>query len=100
MLFGGCCHYQAAYGTCELGQPMESSLAQGRVLQDAWNLFAFSVVAIGTAVRLNWKMNVGDTGSMSARSALLTSGSSRSCCSLVSFRLGREYSALSSACRA
>lgn len=48
-------HFQAAWSVYQLGQSLEPSPAQGRVLQDAWNLAAFSVAAIGVAVALNWR---------------------------------------------
>ena len=43
---------QAIY---KLGRSMPSDIASGRVLQDAWNLLCFSVLAILAAVTLNWR---------------------------------------------
>jgi hypothetical protein len=38
-----------------LGRSMPSGMASGRVLQDAWNLLWFSILAILAAVTLNWR---------------------------------------------
>ena len=48
-------HFQAAWATYKLGTDMPSGIADGRVLQDSWNLTWFSIIAIGSAVALNWK---------------------------------------------
>jgi hypothetical protein len=51
-------HLQAAYSVYELGVAMAPSMAQGRVMQDAWNLLFFSITATGTAIFLNWRNSV------------------------------------------
>jgi hypothetical protein len=33
-------------------------MVQGRVLQDAWNLLFFSIIAISVAATLNWRNSV------------------------------------------
>jgi hypothetical protein len=47
-------HLQAANAVYKLAVSAPVSMIQGRLLQDAWNLLAFSVAAAGTAVVLNW----------------------------------------------
>src|SRR5215813_7585061 len=51
----GCLHLQAAYSVYLLGRSLDSSMVQGRVFQDAWNLLFFSIIAISVAATLNWK---------------------------------------------
>jgi hypothetical protein len=51
-------HLQAAYSVYKLGVAMAPSMAQGRVMQDAWNLLFFSVTATATAIVLNWRNSV------------------------------------------
>jgi hypothetical protein len=48
-------HLQAANAVYKLAISGSVSMIQGRLLQDAWNLLAFSVAAAGTAVVLNWR---------------------------------------------
>jgi hypothetical protein len=48
-------HLQAANAVYKLAVSGPVSMIQGRLLQDAWNLLAFSVAAAGTAVVLNWR---------------------------------------------
>jgi hypothetical protein len=33
-------------------------MVQGRVLQDAWNLLFFSIIAISVAATLNWRNSI------------------------------------------
>lgn len=54
----GCLHLRAAHAVYLLGQSMQSSMAQGRIFQDAWNLLFFSIIAIATAAALNWRNSV------------------------------------------
>ena len=54
----GCLHLLAAYSVCMLGRSLESSMVQGRVFQDAWNLLFFSIIAISVAATMNWKNSV------------------------------------------
>ena len=56
-------HFQAAYAVYRLGRGMAASPAQGRVLQDAWNLLAFAVAALALAAALNWRGHRWDSGS-------------------------------------
>jgi hypothetical protein len=51
-------HLQAAYSVYELGIAMAPSMAQGRVMQDAWNLLFFSITGAATAIFLNWRNSV------------------------------------------
>src|SRR5262249_61125909 len=50
-----CLHLLAAYSVYILGRSLHSSMVQGRVFQDAWNLLFFSIVAICVAATLNWR---------------------------------------------
>jgi hypothetical protein len=52
-------HLQAANAVYKLAISGPVSMIQGRLLQDAWNLLAFSVAAAGTAVVLNWWNSAG-----------------------------------------
>jgi hypothetical protein len=51
-------HLQAAYSVYKLGVAMAPSMAQGRVMQDAWNLLFFSITATATEIVLNWRNSV------------------------------------------
>ena len=53
-----CLHLLAAYSVYALGRSLDSSMVQGRVLQDAWNLLFFSIIAIFVAATLNWRNSV------------------------------------------
>ena len=53
-----CLHLVAAYSVYLLGRSLDSSMVQGRVLQDAWNLLFFSIIAISVAGTLNWRNSV------------------------------------------
>jgi hypothetical protein len=53
-----CLHLLAAYSVYVLGRSLGSSMVQGRVLQDAWNLLFFSIIAIYVAATLNWRNSV------------------------------------------
>lgn len=48
-------HLLAALAVYRLGGGLAHSMVRGRVLQDAFNLAAFSVVGFGVALRLNWR---------------------------------------------
>jgi len=50
-----CLHFVAAYSVYVLGRSLDSSIVQGRVFQDAWNLLFFSIIAISVAATLNWR---------------------------------------------
>jgi hypothetical protein len=54
----GVLHLQAAYSVYKFGVAMAPSMAQGRVMQEAWNLLFFSITATGTAIILNWRNSV------------------------------------------
>jgi hypothetical protein len=41
-----CLHLLAACSVYVLGRSLDSSMVQGRIFQDAWNLLFFSVIAI------------------------------------------------------
>ena len=41
-----------------VGRSLNSSMVQGRVFQDAWNLLFFSIIAISVAATLNWRNSV------------------------------------------
>ena len=51
-------HLIAAKAVYQLGVHVGSTMVGGRLLQDAWNLAAFSVAGAGTAIGLNWRNNV------------------------------------------
>ena len=51
-------HLLAAYSVYVLGRSLDSSIVQGRVFQDAWNLLFFSIIASSVAATLNWKNSV------------------------------------------
>lgn len=51
-------HFQAAWSVYQLGQSMPDDMARGRVLQDAWNLLWFSIIAILAAIGLNWRNDI------------------------------------------
>lgn len=51
-------HFKASWAVYQLGQSMSEGMAQGRVLQDAWNLLWFSIIALITAVGMNWRNDV------------------------------------------
>ncbi|PYT82372.1 MAG: hypothetical protein DMG40_06340 [Acidobacteria bacterium] len=53
-----CLHPLAAYSVYGLGRSLDSSVVQGRLFQDAWNLLFFSVIGISVAARLNWRNSV------------------------------------------
>jgi hypothetical protein len=53
----GCLHLDSGYSVYLLGTSVPSSMVQGRVLQDAWNLFFFGVAAIAVALTLNIRNN-------------------------------------------
>ena len=53
-----CLHLLAAYSVYVLGRRLDSSMVQGRVIQDAWNLLFFSIIAISVAATLNWRNSV------------------------------------------
>jgi hypothetical protein len=48
-------HLLAAWGVYHLGHSLDPSMVRGRVLQDAFNLAAFSVAGFLTAIKLNWR---------------------------------------------
>ena len=53
-----CLHLLAAYSAYVLGRSLDSSMVQGRVFQDAWNLLFFSIIGISVAATLNWRNSV------------------------------------------
>jgi len=53
-----CLHLLAAYSVYVLGRSLNSSMVQGRIFQDAWNLLFFSIIAIFVAATLNWRNSV------------------------------------------
>jgi hypothetical protein len=53
-----CLHLLAAKSVYLLGRSLDSSMVQGRVFQDAWNLLFFSIIAISVAATLNWRNSV------------------------------------------
>jgi hypothetical protein len=54
----GLLHFKAAWSVYQLGLSMPQGMARGRVLQDAWNLLWFSILAVAAAVGLNWRNDV------------------------------------------
>lgn len=53
----GILHLYAGYSVYQVAKSLESSMAKGRVLQDAWNLFFFGIIAIYIALYLNIRNN-------------------------------------------
>jgi hypothetical protein len=53
-----CLHLLAVYSVYSLGRSLHSSMVQGRVFQDAWNLLLFSITAITVAAALSWRNSV------------------------------------------
>lgn len=53
-----CLHFMAAHSVYVLGRSLDSSMVQGRVFQDAFNLMFFSISAIAVAITLNWKNSI------------------------------------------
>ena len=53
----GCLHLDSGYDVHLAGNSVAPSMVQGRVLQDAWNLFFFGVAAIAVALTLNIRNN-------------------------------------------
>ncbi|MEJ1117103.1 hypothetical protein V9K92_01250 [Phyllobacterium sp. CCNWLW109] len=51
-------HFKASWSVYRFGQSMPEGMAQGRVLQDAWNLLWFSIIALVAAVGMNWRNDV------------------------------------------
>ena len=51
----GLLHLVAARMVFALGQTLEPGMVQGRVFQDAWNLFVFAMFGIAVAILWNWK---------------------------------------------
>jgi hypothetical protein len=51
----GLLHLAAALSGVQLAMSQSDGLVQGRLLQNAWNLGVFSLIAIGVAVFLNWR---------------------------------------------
>jgi hypothetical protein len=51
----GIIHMIAGYQILELGQALDPGVVQGRIFQDAWNIFLAGVVVIVIAVALNWR---------------------------------------------
>ncbi|MGY4197289.1 hypothetical protein [Bradyrhizobium sp. USDA 4520] len=51
-------HIQAAWAVYELGQNMPLGMERGRVLQNAWNLLCFALIAGAAAIGFNWRNDV------------------------------------------
>ena len=64
-----CLHLLATYSVYALGRSLDSSMVQGRLFQDAWNLMFFSIVGISVAATLTGETASGVTGSTSPLSA-------------------------------
>ena len=60
ILSGPACIFWFAYSVYVLGRSLGSSMVQGRLYQDAWNLLFFSVIGISVAGTLNWRNSVWD----------------------------------------
>lgn len=48
-------HFRAAWTIYELGNTVPDSMVQGRLMQAAWHLLWFSIIALAIAVTLNWR---------------------------------------------
>lgn len=51
----GILHIEAARRVYNLGLSLDPGMVQGRILQNAWNLFFFALFGIVVAIWLNWK---------------------------------------------
>jgi hypothetical protein len=51
-------HLLAASAVYRLGHTLDPSMIRGRLLQDAFNLAAFSVFGFTTAITLNWRNHI------------------------------------------
>lgn len=51
-------HFKAAWSVYELGLTVPEGMHQGRLFQAAWNLMWFSIIALVTAVGMNWRNDV------------------------------------------
>jgi len=51
----GALHVGAALKVYQLGETLDPGMVQGRLLQGAWNLLFFAVVAIVVAMLMNWR---------------------------------------------
>ena len=53
----GILHLRVAHDVYVLAMSLQAGMAQGRLLQSAWNLIALALAAIIVSVSLNWKNN-------------------------------------------
>jgi hypothetical protein len=51
----GLLHLYAANGLYQMGVSMEPSILEARIVQGAWHLLFFGVIAIVVGVRWNWR---------------------------------------------
>ena len=51
----GVLHVNAAYMQYQFGSSLEAGMVQGRLIQNAWHLLFFGVLAIIIGMRLNWR---------------------------------------------
>ncbi len=51
----GLLHLYAGYGLYQMGAAMEPSMVEARIVQGAWHLLFFGVVAIVVGIRWNWR---------------------------------------------
>ncbi len=51
----GLLHVKAAHSVYMLGASMENGIGRARVLQDAWHLLLFALLAIVIAIGWNWR---------------------------------------------
>ena len=54
----GLLHLYAAYGLYQMGAAMEPSMVEARIVQGAWHLLFFGVIAIVVGIRWNWHNSV------------------------------------------
>lgn len=51
----GLLHVNAAYMQYQFGSGLEAGMIQGRLIQNAWHLLFFGVLAVIIGIRLNWR---------------------------------------------
>jgi hypothetical protein len=53
----GVAHVAAAFSFYQAGMAMPFSDIQGRILQNAWNIFFLAIAVIAVAIAFNWRNN-------------------------------------------
>lgn len=51
----GLLHLRAAYGLYQMGAAMDPGVLEARIVQAAWHMLFFALIAIVVAIRWNWR---------------------------------------------